>query len=118
MFGSSQRCARIGNAIRYTPAGGQVTVAVREWGGAAVIGVEDDGPGIPPRERDKVFRRIYRILGHGDTQGSGLGLPIVREICQAHGGRIHLKDGDGGRGLRVELELPFASTTEDAARGD
>jgi two-component system sensor histidine kinase TctE len=105
----------IDNALRYTPAGGNVTVAVGGWQGEAVLSVCDDGPGIPAAERDKVFRRFYRILGHGNAQGSGLGLPIVREICLAHGGRIHLKDGDGGRGLRVELELPAATTTGGSA---
>jgi two-component system sensor histidine kinase TctE len=105
----------IDNAIRYTPAGGHVTVSVGVWQQQAVLAVCDDGPGIPAAERNKVFQRFYRILGQGEVQGSGLGLPIVREICLAHGGRIHLKDGDGGRGLRVEVELPLPPPQDEAA---
>lgn len=108
----------IDNAIRYTPAGGHVTVSVGGWEGEAVIAVEDDGPGIPAAERDKVFLRFYRILGHGDSQGSGLGMPIVREICLAHGGRIQLKDGADGRGLRVEVELPLEAGAASRVAAD
>lgn len=104
----------IDNAIRYSPPESQITVAVAAWHGDGMISVTDQGPGIPEAEREKVFRRFYRILGHGqgpghgDTDGSGLGLAIVREICVAHGGTITLKDGEGGRGLCVEVELPLS----------
>jgi two-component system sensor histidine kinase TctE len=97
----------VDNAIRYSPAGGHVTVAVGSWEGRAVLRVQDTGPGIPEAERGKVFRRFYRILGHRDTEGSGLGLAIVREICLAHGGSIQLKDADPGPGLVVEVEFPL-----------
>lgn len=96
----------IDNAIRYSPAESAITVAVAAWENQAVISVTDQGPGIPEAERDKVFGRFYRILGQGDSDGSGLGLAIVREICEAHGGTVMLKDGEGGRGLCVEVELP------------
>ncbi len=98
----------IDNAIRYTPAGGQVLVAVGAWGEDTVISVSDNGPGIPEHERENVFMRFYRILGHGDKQGSGLGLAIVREIALAHDGTVTLKSGsgpDGAVGLTVEVEL-------------
>lgn len=97
----------IDNAIRYSPAESQVTAAVAAWQDEAIISVTDQGPGIPETERENVFRRFYRILGHGDIDGSGLGLAIVREICLAHGGAITLKDGEGGRGLCIEVELPL-----------
>jgi len=77
----------IDNALRYTPAGGSVTVRVRADGVAAVLEVEDTGPGIPPAERLHVFERFYRILG-SNVEGSGLGLAIVREIAQQHGAEI------------------------------
>ena len=77
----------IDNALRYTPAGGSVTVRVRRDGGQAVLEVEDTGPGIAPAERTRVFERFYRILGSG-APGSGLGLAIVREIAQQHGAEI------------------------------
>jgi two-component system sensor histidine kinase TctE len=80
------------NAIRYTPSGGAVTVRVAagDSPGEAILQVEDDGPGIPPAERELVFKRFYRILGSG-TDGSGLGLAIVREIAQQHGAEITLE---------------------------
>jgi two-component system sensor histidine kinase TctE len=79
----------IDNALRYTPAGGSVTVRVRCDGEHALLEVEDTGPGIAPAERERVFERFYRILG-SNTQGSGLGLAIVREIAQQHGAEIDI----------------------------
>jgi two-component system sensor histidine kinase TctE len=79
----------IDNALRYTGAGGSVTVRVRVDGEAALLEVEDTGPGIAPHERGKVFERFYRILGSG-APGSGLGLAIVREIAQQHGAEIDI----------------------------
>ena len=79
----------IDNALRYTPAGGSVTVRVRSSGEHALLEVEDTGPGIAPAERLHVFERFYRILG-SNTQGSGLGLAIVREIAQQHGADIDI----------------------------
>ena len=77
----------IDNALRYTPAGGTVTVRVRVEDQRALLEVEDSGLGIPVEERDLVFDRFYRILGTA-TDGSGLGLAIVREIAQQHGAII------------------------------
>ncbi len=79
----------IDNALRYTPRGGAVTVRVRRSASHALLEVEDNGPGIPPGERAKVFERFYRILG-SNTEGSGLGLPIVREVAQQHGAEVDL----------------------------
>jgi two-component system sensor histidine kinase TctE len=100
----------IDNAIRYSPPDSAVTVAVAAFDDQAMISVCDQGPGIPAAERERVFHRFYRILGQGDSEGSGLGLAIVREIALAHGGQVSLRDGDGGRGLCVEVELPLGST--------
>ncbi|MES2316543.1 MAG: sensor histidine kinase N-terminal domain-containing protein [Pseudomonadota bacterium] len=79
----------IDNALRYTPAGGSVTVRVRTDEGRAVLEVEDTGPGIAPAERPHVFERFYRILDNS-APGSGLGLAIVREIAQQHGVQVDL----------------------------
>lgn len=79
----------IDNALRYTPAGGSVTVRVRQDGEQAVLEVEDTGPGIAPAERAHVFERFYRILG-SNVPGSGLGLAIVREIAQQHGAQVEV----------------------------
>jgi two-component system sensor histidine kinase TctE len=79
----------IDNALRYTPAGGSVTVRVRGSAGQALLEVEDTGPGIAPGERHRVFERFYRILG-SSAPGSGLGLAIVREIAGQHGAEIEI----------------------------
>lgn len=100
----------VDNALRYTQDNGHVTLDVTEADAAAVLRVVDDGPGIPAAEREKVFERFYRILGHSDSGGSGLGLAIVREIAGAHRGRIVLGEGPQGRGLAVEVILPVAGS--------
>ena len=79
----------IDNALRYTPAGGSVTVRVRASGRHCLLEVEDTGPGIAPAERARVFERFYRILG-SSASGSGLGLAIVREIAYQHGADIEI----------------------------
>jgi two-component system sensor histidine kinase TctE len=79
----------IDNALRYTPAGGSVTVRVRRDGEQALLEVEDTGPGIAPHERGHVFERFYRILG-SSASGSGLGLAIVREIAGQHGAEVDI----------------------------
>lgn len=98
----------VDNAIRYTPAGGHVTVAIGRRDAGLLLRVQDDGPGIPEAERERVFERFYRILGQRESEGSGLGLAIVREICQAHGGQVRLRDASPPPGLAVELEFPLA----------
>ena len=95
----------IDNALRYTPAKGHVTLSIRRDQENVHLCVTDDGPGIPIEERDKVFQRFYRILGNGNSEGSGLGLSIVREICQAHQGTISIADGTSGQGLTIEIVL-------------
>ncbi len=100
----------VDNALRYTPAGGVVTVGVRVAAGetrSVALTVNDSGPGIPEAYREQVFRRFFRLDGEDHT-GSGLGLAIVREIVHGHGGEIVLLDGEGGRGLRVRVTLPAA----------
>ncbi|WP_374045781.1 sensor histidine kinase N-terminal domain-containing protein [Massilia sp. YIM B02769] len=79
----------IDNALRYTPAGGSVTVRVRRDGEHALLEVEDTGPGIAPAERAHVFERFYRILDNS-ASGSGLGLAIVREIAGQHNAEVDI----------------------------
>lgn len=96
----------IHNALNYGSRSGTVTVSVaRPEPGVALLAVEDDGPGIPAAERPRVLERFYRRPG-ASGGGAGLGLPIVAQIAEEHGGRVTLLDGAGGRGLRVELRLP------------
>lgn len=90
------------NAIRYTGAGGQVSVRVSFDGNDPVLSVEDNGPGIPEAERTRVFERFYRVLGTG-VDGCGLGLAIVREIAQQHGAEVTLAPGADGNGTLVRV---------------
>jgi two-component system sensor histidine kinase TctE len=85
----------VDNALRYTPRGGSVTVRVVADGRRVLLEVEDSGPGIPPGERELVFERFYRVLGT-DADGSGLGLPIVREIAGQHGATVEVDDARAG----------------------
>jgi two-component system, OmpR family, sensor histidine kinase TctE len=94
----------IDNAIRYTQPEGKVTVKVICDGDIRLL-VEDDGPGIPLAERDKVFERFYRVLGN-NVSGSGLGLSIVKEIAQAHRAEVSLTSGTEGKGTVAAVHFP------------
>lgn len=97
----------IGNAVRYTPHGGKVDVAVGEDNGRPVLEVSDSGPGIPAGERERVFGRFYRrdTGEEAGVIGSGLGLAIVRTIAERHGATVSLGEADAG-GLRVRVSFP------------
>lgn len=90
------------NAIRYTPAGGRITVRAG-YGDATWLEVEDDGPGIPVDQRERIFERFHRIPG-SDQPGSGLGLAIVQEVAIRHGAQVEILDGQfGGSLFRVRF---------------
>ncbi len=95
----------IGNATQH---GTQVWIACREQREWFEIAIDDDGPGVPPAERAKVFRPFYSrdAEGGGKTDRIGLGLSIARDVVQSHGGDIHLTDSPTG-GLGVRLRLPI-----------
>ena len=93
------------NAIRYTPALGQVRVCVTLEKGHAVLRVTDNGHGIAEHERERVFDRFYRCEGTAAT-GSGLGLAIVRNITEAHHATLTLSDNVLGSGLVVTIIFP------------
>lgn len=102
----------VDNAARH--ARSRIALAVAPAGAGsdgAVITVDDDGDGIPPADRDRVFDRFVRLddARARDTGGSGLGLSIVREIAHAHGGRVRVEDGPAG-GARLRVELPAAAS--------
>lgn len=88
----------VDNALRYTPQGGVVTTVLRRVPGGVELRVEDNGPGIPAAERERVFERFYR-LHQQETDGCGLGLAIVREIASAAGANVVLSEAAAGRGL-------------------
>lgn len=97
----------VDNALRYTPPGGIVTARVEVAAGEVLLRVEDNGPGIAPEERERVFQRFYR-LRDADSAGSGLGLPIVREFAARVGATVSLHDGPGGQGLAVVVRFSAA----------
>lgn len=106
------------NAIDHTVEGtGLVRLEVFAIpGNRLTFAVIDDGPGIPPAQRERVFERLYRVdpsrsRGAG---GAGLGLSIVRAIAEAHGGRVRISSGPGDRGARVEIVLPGFAPQQSA----
>jgi signal transduction histidine kinase len=97
----------VSNALKFTPSGGSVAVAVSNVDGAARIEVADTGIGIPQEELGKLFSRFYRAstATRRAVPGTGLGLAIARAIVEAHGGTISLESRDGA-GTRVTVRLP------------
>ena len=94
----------VDNAIRHSPRGGSVRVAVSLAGTTVLLHVDDEGPGIPPDHRDRVFDRFWRGTSRSGS-GSGLGLAIAAWIVDRHDGSIRVTDADRG-GARFEVRLP------------
>jgi two-component system sensor histidine kinase GlrK len=113
----------VSNAIRFSPRGGKLSVALELEPGFAVLEVIDEGPGVDAEERVRIFDSFYqgKPSGDGRVKGSGLGLAIVREYVGAHGGTVAVGDrADGRRGARFSVRLPVseaqaASTPERPA---
>ncbi len=89
------------NAFAWTPDGGRVSLELGSANGKIALAVEDSGPGIGPAERDRIFRPFWSLAG----EGTGLGLPIARELAHALGGELAL-ESEVGKGSRFELRLP------------
>lgn len=104
------------NAIRYGRPAGVIriaTVDATDGSGCTRVCVEDDGPGIRPEDRDRLFAPYVRGGESGEVRGLGIGLALCRRIIDAHGGRIHVEQGELG-GARFVFELPGASTSQDS----
>jgi signal transduction histidine kinase len=101
------------NAIRFGTPGQAVTVTLTTGGGEVEIRVADRGPGIPPADRIRVWQPFIRLdPGTAAEGGSGLGLPVVRQVAEAHGGRVAVEDAPGGGAcVRVFLPAHAASAT-------
>jgi two-component system sensor histidine kinase KdpD len=108
------------NAAKYSPAGTRIGVYAESAGDGTVrLGVEDEGPGIPPELHERVFDKFFRAMRDGDAgapkpSGTGMGLAIAKGIVEAHGGRIRVEEGPSGRGSRVVVTLPVGDEEEAA----
>jgi two-component system, OmpR family, sensor kinase len=106
----------VGNAIRYTPCGGRVDLALHADASNAIIEIIDSGIGIPADQRDRVFDRFYRVLradlDDDYIEGSGLGLAIVKTICNRYGASIEIDAGNAGKGTRCTVHWPLETAAD------
>jgi signal transduction histidine kinase len=96
----------VDNAIKHGRSGGHVVVANENIDGSAVISISDDGRGIPPQEREHVFKRFYRLEHSRYTPGNGLGLSLVAAVARLHGARIEMLDNAPGLTVRLWFSAP------------
>jgi signal transduction histidine kinase len=103
----------IGNAIKYTPDGGAITLSLTHAADMVNVAVKDTGYGIPAADLPYIFKRFYRVRnnGHDDIEGNGLGLAIVKSIAQGHGGDVTV-ESEPGKGSCFTFSLPISSTAE------
>jgi two-component system sensor histidine kinase KdpD len=102
----------IDNATKYAPAGTRITITAKRTSGDMVqISVADEGPGIPPRLRERVFDKFFHIGGNqaspGRPAGIGMGLSIAKGIVEAHDGLIWIADAEGHKGTQVSFTVPI-----------
>jgi signal transduction histidine kinase len=98
----------LSNALTHGPAGQTIRVGATSTGNEVTLTIDDEGPGIPPSEQQRVWAPFVRGAGAAHGAGSGIGLAVVRDLVTAVGGRATLADPPAGRGARVELLLPAA----------
>ncbi len=98
----------VGNAIRYTPPGGEVSVEAVQAAGGSQIKVSDTGPGVPEAELDRIFDKFHRVekSRNNGSGGTGLGLSIAKQLVELHGGRIEAKNRADCRGLEITFFIP------------
>lgn len=109
----------IGNAVKYSPAGGDVVVSAEDEGTTVRIDITDQGLGIPQHHWDKIFQRFHMVdddVDHKAVKGTGIGLYLVKHLAQAHGGDVWLADSEVGKGSRFAIRLPKEPKLDDKAR--
>ena len=106
----------VDNAVRFTPPGGEVTIAAERHNGSVELRVADTGVGIAPEHLPRLFERFYRVDPSRSREegGTGIGLAIARSVVEAHGGHIRA-ESEPGQGSVFTFDLPAASTV---TRGD
>jgi two-component system sensor histidine kinase GlrK len=105
----------LSNAIKYTPRSGTIHIRSRAEDGELVMEVADSGPGIPPEERKQVFEAFYTGKApSGHIKGTGIGLSVVMEFVNAHGGAIEIVDGQWP-GAHFRIRMPMRATVETLA---
>jgi histidine kinase len=99
----------IGNALQYTPSGGEVRVSAAKLGSEIQVSIEDTGIGIPAKHLPYLFTRFYRVDKSRSRAGggSGIGLTISKHLVDAHGGRIWAESEGVGKGSRFSFTLPI-----------
>jgi signal transduction histidine kinase len=104
----------LSNAIKYTPEDGRITVQLRVEDGQAVLRVSDTGMGIPPDQLPALFAKYHRVPGEATRgiRGTGLGLLIIKEIVEAHGGTVRAESEGVGRGSTFVVSIPLEQTAE------
>ncbi len=105
----------VGNAIKFTPAGGRIRITGARVQGELRVSIQDSGPGIPSNKLERVFERFWQAA-FGDRRGAGLGLTIARGIIEAHGGRIWAESAVG-KGSTFHFTLPVPDPDVEAAPG-
>ena len=98
------------NAIRHTPQGSHIEVSLVNLGSRLVASVADDGPGVPPAERERIFRRFYRAESSVSTAGTGLGLSLVAAVAELHGMKFSATDNMPGLRMTLIFELGAINT--------
>ena len=106
-------CNLLDNAVKYTPAGGTVTVEVQNYEMFSAVRVHDTGPGVPETEQAKIFSRFYRAPSAWQAQGVGIGLYLARQIAEKQGGYVKV-DSTVGQGSTFSLYLPRESHIRSA----
>ena len=107
----------IENSVKFTPAGGSVTLQIEAENGESIVRVIDTGIGIPPQHLDRVFERFYQVdfaRSSASGRGTGLGLAIVKHAVHALGGMVELKS-EVGQGTTVECRLPLHAPVEGSS---
>lgn len=103
----------LANAIKFSPEGGEVELAVQRDAGHAVLSVRDHGPGVPDDELAELFRPFFRGSNAPRADGHGLGLAIVQRVAKVHDGRVEAENAAGG-GLEIRMELPLTGAGGEA----